>query len=158
MVGREKRGEEPRERTFPREHVSMATIPLISVPALQVDLESPAAAVLDTHACLEGMLPERPNPRCHRALLTAQLSRQRLWGQWSGCLHEMHGGLQRGSRGSWCINQNREGACYLCAPYMQITWLWKGRKEKGCCYLEMCHVCIWCIYLNYWTDGNQIAW
>lgn len=62
MVGREKGGEEPRESTFPWEHVSMATIPLISVPALQVDLENPAAAVLDAHACLKAMLPERPNP------------------------------------------------------------------------------------------------
>lgn len=99
MEGKEKGGEEPRESTFPWEHVSTATIPLISVPSLHVDLESPAAAVLDTHACLKAMLPERPNAQCRWAWLTAQLSRQRLWGRWSGCSHVMCGGLQRESGG-----------------------------------------------------------
>lgn len=155
MVGKEEGGEEARESTLPREHVSMATVTLISIPALQVDLESPAAAVLDTQACLKAVLPERPNPRCHQALLTG------MRGRWSGCSHVTCGGLQRGSGGSWGTNHNRGGK-HEHVIFAQLICKWPGyekaKKERECHYLEMCHVCIWCIYLNYWIDRSQIAW
>lgn len=84
VEGREEGGEEARESAFPYEHISMATIPLISVLVLHMDLE----------------LMHKPE----------------LWRQ--------------------------TGACYLHATCMQITWLGKGRKERGCYYLETCRVCI----------------